>query len=197
MEEKRIEMPSLDTAEAVKNYILAMADAAFSPLGSRHLVPDERAIIEHGVRQLNLGLSMFKSNDPEFWNDHELRGEAVRLLMLGAFKIGSTVVSASVKKYIDHVEHSEPGKKSRQKAALLAEKWRQHVRKRTREIHHNKPFLKGTAIKNSIMDETRPAGIRLPNERDVYEVVLNELKALKQGVESKESLHLSYLNSTL
>jgi hypothetical protein len=31
MEEKHFEMPSLDTAESVKNYILAMADAALSP----------------------------------------------------------------------------------------------------------------------------------------------------------------------
>ena len=102
--------------------------------------------------------------------------EAISQIIYGALNIGACY--AVIK---SRFTSSRGGKAGRKKTVEQAGKWKQHVRKRVGELFSQNPSQKGTAIRDSIKI-TRPPKIHLPNDRDLYEFILAELRALKQGM---------------
>jgi hypothetical protein len=146
--------------------------------GDRETLFRAKMAVENGMRDLTRIVDQS--------NFGTLGYEAMQQIVRGAFHIGCCAVYPdSHKVFIDRQKSSRGGKKGSIGRIEKKELWQCHVRDRVAEQYRENPNKKGTVIRESIkksIKKTRPPGICLPNDRDLYEFILAELKALKQGI---------------
>jgi len=170
MEEKIIEMPVSTLVDAA-NFILAMADGSLKFVG---LTEEDRAAVEHGVGQVNRGLAIALSGDPDPVNQQE----AARLLMLGGFRVGERcAVSASEAKNWEIKKRGgpkRPGKRSKKMRVI-----NDYLRLCLPEIMRANPAFSPKEIAEEIiLDGNRPTSMSKDVEY-LTKVVRKEINALK------------------
>jgi hypothetical protein len=178
MEEKIIEMP-IKTADDVRAYIKKMVEGALEFKG---LTPDDRNAIDVGRRLLDRGFFQISSDDPA------VRQDAARLLMLGAFELGTrTGVSDSEAKYWEIKKRG--GKKLPGKREKAMRAWQSYIRVHLPDVMQSNPaFNQKELAEEFTLDESAPSS--MPKDVDyLVKFVRKEIKALKNE-SAREPLRL-------
>ena len=130
----------------------------------------DRAAIELGMQQLKRGVNGIDSDDPKI-----LRAAALRMV-IGAFILGAhTLMSDSVKKFLDVARDGAKGKKSAITRRKKMQEWQDYVRNKLPELRRKNPTLTPNDLAENI--RSKSTRVRLPCHERLVGFIRAELKS--------------------
>jgi len=130
----------------------------------------DRAAIEWGMQQLKRGVTRIESDDPRI-----LR-VAMAHMVFGAFVLGAhTLMSDSVKKFIDIERDGAKGRKSRITRRKKRQDWQDYVRNKLPELRRKNPTLTPNDLAENI--RSKSTRVRLPCHERLVGFIRAELKS--------------------